>query len=1041
MRNGEANSAVRILPADGSAPIDTPPLPDPPARRWSAPMLVVLVALGVFVVATRPAPADPDVTTTQPSPIAAIDAELIDLQSPPDFVATNEWSPVPFEWEGSVNDVIRTGASFVAVGYTPQEPMVWISGTGNSWREAGRVEVPEDSRASIDHAVLWKNDIVALGSVADGVGLWAAEYVSNWSYHGRVEVMGSRLIDDLVAGPQLLAVSRTGVGLQGWTSTDGLAWETIGHMTTLDDVYIHGMAANDDWYFAFGGGECAEDVCPGVIYRSDNGTDWEPTAIDSGASGGFVTGMNVANDTLVAVGYDSAELRHTVALWTSTDGMQWTRIAADEPLLRNEHITLGLTEARPGGNPLVGLTINGIPVEGTVGTAIDTDAGEISISRVSDDGVVTFNDSVLLGVGEVIGLNAEPLARGLYVEGPRILIYGEMRWSNDERLVVWTSPDGGVSWSRQIFDSPGGGGTTAVSAGANALVIGESPGGTAFWRATWDTEQIGRAAENLVAGYLTALNARDIPALLGVLPASDDGATPPLFAVPTLGELPQPWWNAESGALDPAAVAATVAYLSETEASIQVEECSSGVALGASDRINVSCDFRVDSALLSSFGIEGETGSAHGLIRSGRLASIELGAAPSTLIWDILSRHTDISVGLNAATAQEHIAIADRVIASILRYGTTRTVETAIGTMEWTWLESTGIDAEYVGSISWSALGFVAIGYDESDAGTPSMTVFTSPDGVEWTAGVPFPDHVEGIWDLQPFAAGVIGQTWSEGEVSLVFFDGAAWTEIPLQPPEGNQYLDLVRVAVARDRALVIAGWWSDEGIILNEAMIIEPDLTVRTADLPPNGSWGDSNIELAGSDAGFLLGSTSYFATNGDLKVWHSGDGQDWVLVTESSSLDDVQYVWNLQEHRSRYFVVGDTAELRCSSQAEERNCVSLMGLWSSPDGAAWDRVITESGEPVSAYEIGSGPLGLVAFGQEMIDTSYPREVYLSIDGITWSALGGLSLLAPDAEWWWIDTPAVGTDTVIAVGSFYRFTGGADSDTSFMITGRLVDG
>ena len=43
-------------------------------------------------------------------------------------------------------------------------------------------------------------------------------------------------------------------------------------------------------------------------------------------------------------------------------------------------------------------------------------------------------------------------------------------------------------------------------------------------------------------------------------------------------------------------------------------------------------------------------------------------------------------------------------------------------------------------------------------------------------------------------------------------------------------------------------------------------------------------------------------------------------------------------------------------------------------------------------------------------------------------------------ASWWWITSPAIGTDTIIIVGETY-----VDSDTEptqepFMIIGRLID-
>ena len=121
--------------------------------------------------------------------------------------------------------------------------------------------------------------------------------------------------------------------------------------------------------------------------------------------------------------------------------------------------------------------------------------------------------------------------------------------------------------------------------------------------------------------------------------------------------------------------------------------------------------------------------------------------------------------------------------------------------------------------------------------------------------------------------------------------------------------------------------------------------------------------------------------------------------------------------------------------------NCERLVGLWSSPDGADWDRVLTRSGEPVSAFEVGSGPLGLVALAVDFYnETQLPRPLFLSQDGIAWERVANLGLFHPDAQWWWGGRPAVGDETMLIPGSAYNESAGVDSDTPFLIVGRLLE-
>jgi hypothetical protein len=176
------------------------------------------------------------------------------------------------------------------------------------------------------------------------------------------------------------------------------------------------------------------------------------------------------------------------------------------------------------------------------------------------------------------------------------------------------------------------------------------------------------------------------------------------------------------------------------------------------------------------------------------------------------------------------------------------------------------------------------------------------------------------------------------------------------------------------------------------------------------------------------------------DMTIWHSGQGSEWTEVAVTTSIEDAAFVWNLQRHRNRYFVVGEGAESSCNDEF----CDQLVGMWSSPDGSAWDRVLTQSGNPVAAYEIGSGPLGLVAVAAEQYisDTSPsgPRPLYFSPDAVQWQAAGSLAFLHPDVVWWYTQQPAVGDDAIVIPGSAYDGTAGEDSDQPFLIVGRLLE-
>ena len=230
----------------------------------------------------------------------------------------------------------------------------------------------------------------------------------------------------------------------------------------------------------------------------------------------------------------------------------------------------------------------------------------------------------------------------------------------------------------------------------------------------WDTQAAGRAAEELIGDYVNALAAYDTEWLMTVLPTLGEAPTPPQLAIPTLGEFEPSWWDAATGDLIRAEVVDTMDYLAGTDARIRLQGCVSVVTLGVADRVAVSCDYTADSALLSLFGMESQGGKLLAVVRNGRISEISLQNGPSLPLWNVLSSYVAGPLHLDAATALDHIAAAREVIGSVLLPGGSRIVETVLGTMEWTWLQEPELgDATYLGSLTWSDLGFIAVAYND----------------------------------------------------------------------------------------------------------------------------------------------------------------------------------------------------------------------------------------------------------------------------------------------------------------------------------------
>ncbi len=1075
MRNGTEPTAVRVLPADGIHSLEpqAPPEPSEHGRRWP----VLLAGLGVallFVAATRPttvSDAEPTAPTTPPA-LAAVDAELIDLRPPTLVTAEEAWDTATFEGSSHIEEIVTFNSSMIALGSTSSgQAQAWLSSTGLAWRAVPRLELPETAKSSLDHAVLWKGDVVALGKVDAGVGLWTAGTVSHWVYRGEIDTMGTNWPTALVAGSKLLAIAETGGQLEGWTSTDAVTWTPIGQFQGLDEVRIGAFAANEDWYFAAGAEKCGGRPCRPVIFRSRDAVTWESTSGDLpdvlSIEQGTVVDISTTDDGLVAVGWlgpAPKTLLPEAAVWTSSDGATWSRVAEDEPLLQPTSVTIELIDLDTRSEPIANVLIDDEPhqlvksseVATSAGTFLVTDVGPAGISMKVDEGTSTLSVA-----GEPLTLHRGGIPSRVTMEGPRIVISGFFFAAEPPRAVIWSSADRGRTWQRVDFGaaSPGEAGPIALLRGRIA-VAGSTESGETVWASQWDTAVAEAAGVDTLRAYIAAINDRDVTALTALLPRNTEGASTPEFQVPSLGEVDLPWWQEDRTRLDVDAMGETFGYLDALDTDISISDCNTTMTLGAIDNLRIVCDVEVTSDLLEIMSPNNPGGRLVGILKDGSLSSVSLSPGPSAATWRTLStgtagaadgdRATLMSIDSRGRTnfdptftqdsAAVHLRLATEFVSSLLRPGDTKVVETLFGTMEWQWLETMPASVYSFDWITHTETGFVAIGRKAFDDVSPQVSLWTSPDGIDWVE-MPAPEGIQSMWQLQPYRGGFVAQGWRENESVLLFFDRATWTEVALPPLEDGVEGGPGLMAVSGDRILVFIETWEYDGPQARQAWLVGTDLTLRQATMPDEALTLSGDLGLVGSDDGFIV-ATSTGDNGGHISVWHSANGEHWTQIAESAAIDDAQYIWNLQQHRGRYFVVGQGLETTCWTTLESGEiCQQAVAMWTSPDGVAWDRLVTKSGVPLATYEIADGPLGLAAVGQENFEANLPRSLYFSQDGQTWEYSAGLSLLHPDATWWWVNNPAIGTDTIIIPGSSYNESpGGIDGDVPFLIVGRVID-
>lgn len=491
---------------------DTKPRAKPQRQylRWLVPLAVVMGLLVAFFVANNSSSTSSETTSTEstiasesttdtlpPSTVAAA-PETIDLRSEPEVATTAAWGEVPFEQESQVHDVVRDGDIYLAGGSRltrgalTDAAQVWWSQDAVSWQAAGEVASPE-GRSSIDRMVVWGDRVVALGTVDDIAGVWTSDSPEDtWAYQGGIAEAQGALA---TAGEQLRAISWNGTEWISSVSTDGISWDQTGPTTGLTDAVLYGLASKGAIYLAYGERKPSRDTPPQpVVYWSSDGIEWQP--VELAQSFGEVTDVAVTPDGFLALGWDTEadSLVRRMAIWESSDGVDWERVGADEPLFAATQDTIALIDSGLGASQSATIDVDGTTVAVTVGTTIDTDVGAYQVTGIGEGGVELSDglssESLRVGDGPLV-YPIEYQARTIAVSGSRLAIVGIGTTTNGQ--FVWTSTDGGHTWNREFLPGVPGDRLQVTMDGetvtliASTTVAGRTPGGnhTEVWTARW----------------------------------------------------------------------------------------------------------------------------------------------------------------------------------------------------------------------------------------------------------------------------------------------------------------------------------------------------------------------------------------------------------------------------------------------------------------------------------------------------------------------------------------------------------------------------
>lgn len=382
--------------------------------------------------------ASPTTTTTVPTTTTiapALRAGLIWIRVPDDEAV--------FGSGQRMTSVTTGGPGLVAVGNDwssgHETPAVWTSIDGFVW-----------SRAPHDEAVFGSN-LKMYSVVAGGPGL--------------VAVGDSQAPDSVTAAV--------------WTSVDGITWSRVPHDEALfggGNRSISSVAVGGPGLVAVGYDASGMDSYAGAVWTSVDGIAWSRVPHDEALFGGgtFINSVAVGGPGLVAGGYEGWPDSPQPVVWTSVDGLAWSRATFDPALDGNSWHRISSVVAGGPGLVAVGSEMTGDPEAAKWSAAVWTSVDGLVWSQVPDQALPS----------------GATWMHGVVAGGPGLVAIGE-EFSDDESLpipAVWTSIDG-LAWSQVPRDQSVFGDGVALfsltAAGPGLVAVGADYSGNNQTAAVW----------------------------------------------------------------------------------------------------------------------------------------------------------------------------------------------------------------------------------------------------------------------------------------------------------------------------------------------------------------------------------------------------------------------------------------------------------------------------------------------------------------------------------------------------------------------------
>jgi hypothetical protein len=297
---------------------------------------------------------------------------------------------------------------------------------------------------------------VAVGGDAGNAAVWTSVDAVTWKRvpdEGNVFGSGDQGMSSVtVGGPGLVAVGGDGADIAVWTSVDGVKWSRVVHdEAVFGDASVFSVIEGGPGLVAVGSTEPGDNRSrlfnvDAVVWTSVDGLTWSRVPHDETVFGGeenqIMNDVTVGGPGLVAVGYDGCcswdNPLGVAAVWTSIDGVVWSRVPHDDSVFGSRNDAMVSVTAGGPGLVAVGYSFGCRPVW----TSVDG----ITWSRVTDDVPGTCNRVIRDVIATEGGLVAVGHGAGSWtsVDGTNwIQIYGYVSDSQGRMLSV-TETDSGL---------------------------------------------------------------------------------------------------------------------------------------------------------------------------------------------------------------------------------------------------------------------------------------------------------------------------------------------------------------------------------------------------------------------------------------------------------------------------------------------------------------------------------------------------------------------------------------------------------------------